>query len=354
MQKRGELTSFQIVVTILAIAGFVIVLITILIVVDIEGQSEDEICKLSVLTRATVPEEAQQLAPLKCHTKKVCLTLGDNDCPQFLGEKNVDYITLSKTRTPESVEKIEHTSAEAMLNCWNMMGQGKLNLFTGREGETITNFAFDKINVKDVHPKCVICSRVALSTDLQNEGKYILKDVNINDYLRETPADPKKPDSPTYLQIFTDRQVGSYPADFKAELNSVRDDERTTTTEMAFIFSQFIVDPRSKWNQFIEKGLNTGVALGTGALLTPAGKAATLTVGAIPTAISVLVGAIISGGLAYKQATANQGLAAVYCGDFTGGKNAGSKQGCSLVSPIDYTNISKINSLCQGGIEGFP
>ena len=78
MKKRGAVTPDEIVLTILAIVGFVIVMLVLLTVFDLEETSEDEICKLSVLTRATVPAEAPQLVPLKCTTKKTCLTYGKN------------------------------------------------------------------------------------------------------------------------------------------------------------------------------------------------------------------------------------------------------------------------------------
>jgi hypothetical protein len=343
MRKRGELTSTQIILTILAIAAFVIVLIFVLSILNIQEQSQDEICKLSVLTRATVPDETQQLAPLNCHTKKTCLTLGDNDCPQFTGEKNVKYVKVSSAR------QIEHEAAEAMLNCWSLMGQGKLNLFNGRKGkEFITNFAINYFDVKEIHPMCVICSRVAISKDLENNGKNILKDVDINEYIRKTSV---QPGGDTYLQTFTDKQINAYPSDFKSNLNEAQD--KTHTKEMAFIFSQFIVNTGTPWENFINKGTNTGVALGGGALLTPAGKVASLTIGAVPTAIGVFLGALISGSLAYIEADTNQGLAALYCGDLTGSK-AAAKQGCSIISPVDYSDINKINELCNGGIEGFP
>jgi len=344
MEKRGELTSTQIILTILAIAAFVIVLIFVLAVLNINEQSADEACKLSVLTRATVPDEAQQLAPLNCHTKKTCLTLGDNNCPQFTGEKNVKYVKVS------SAEQIEHESAEAMLNCWSLMGQGKLNLFNGRKGkEFITNFAIDYFDVKEIHPMCVICSRVALAEDLSTEpeGVDILKKVDINEYIRKTQV---QPGGDTYLQTFTDKQINAYPKDFTDSLANVQGDPETK--EMAFIFSQFIVDTGSPWENFISKGTSTGVALGGGALLTPAGRVASL-VGTVPTAIGVFVGALISGSLAYIEADTNQGLAALYCGGLTG-SDAAAKQGCSIVSPVDYSEINRINDLCNGGIEGFP
>ena len=71
MQKRGELTSSEIITLLLTIVGFIAILIFIMVALDLRKQTEDEICKLSVLTRATAPDVAQRFTPLKCKTKKL-------------------------------------------------------------------------------------------------------------------------------------------------------------------------------------------------------------------------------------------------------------------------------------------
>ena len=63
MKKRGELTSTQIGMLVIAIMGFLVVLFFIL-GFDFGGVSEREVCHLSVLTRGTSPEAAQMYIPL--------------------------------------------------------------------------------------------------------------------------------------------------------------------------------------------------------------------------------------------------------------------------------------------------
>src|SRR3989344_8365552 len=86
MDKRGDsLVSREFIIMLFAIAGFIIVLFFVLGFTDLI-QTEQEICKTSVIYRATAPEAANAYIPLKCTTKKVCLT-GDDECLQFTGEK---------------------------------------------------------------------------------------------------------------------------------------------------------------------------------------------------------------------------------------------------------------------------
>src|SRR3989344_6928981 len=92
--KRGELTSSYIITTILVIAGFVVVLYFILNALNLGGETTEDICAFSVLTRATSPQTTSAYIPLKCTTKKICLS-DKGDCEDFNGEENVkDTIRL--------------------------------------------------------------------------------------------------------------------------------------------------------------------------------------------------------------------------------------------------------------------
>ena len=88
--KKGDLTSFQIINIVLAIAGFVVVLIFLSILFSDRGETDREVCRLSILTRATAPDILQANVPLKCKTEKICITtkLFGGECNQFLGEEN--------------------------------------------------------------------------------------------------------------------------------------------------------------------------------------------------------------------------------------------------------------------------
>ena len=85
--KRGAVESYFIIIVIAAIVGFIAVLIF-LGKLGFQNYGSNEVCSLSVLSRATTPSGTQNYVPLKCNTKKTCLTQG-GDCGQFAGEDKV-------------------------------------------------------------------------------------------------------------------------------------------------------------------------------------------------------------------------------------------------------------------------
>ena len=338
MQKKGELTSAQIVILVIAIIGFVIVLIF-LLSPELIGQSEEEICRLSILERATLPTSAQSYTPLKCTTNKICLSLGD-DCPQFVGEKNIEKIKLSDKKSEESARTIEKITAESMFDCWSLTGRGRLSLFTGGESALFNNLFTETFSIENAEARCLICSRVALSPQLQTNNE-ILNNVNVNRYLKEE----KVPGSSlTFLQTFTDRQVNSYPSDFTEEFVSVQ----KRTDQIAIIFSQMKTSEKDALEEAVRTGTNTGIAIG-GSLLTQAGGVIKLVVGGKAIIGLGAIAMITSGVSTYFQAKENQALTAAYCGQFAGESGL---FGCSIVSSVDYNNVQTINQLCKAGIEG--
>src|SRR3989344_4923299 len=128
MDKRGELTSTEITIWILAIVGFGIVLAA-LFLINLGGYSSEDICKLSVLSRGTAPAGGGYI-PLKCVAEKICIREGfSGGCEdEFAGEKDVEYIRLSGSDGVKA-DKIEEITANAMYDCWTMMGEGKVDLF---------------------------------------------------------------------------------------------------------------------------------------------------------------------------------------------------------------------------------
>ena len=177
--KKGEIALQYLVVLILAIIGFVIVLI-LLFSLEFESFSTDEVCKLSVLSRASIPSGVQGYVPLKCSTKKYCIT--DNDflggkCEQFAGEKNVEMVRL-KGDVDEKARQIEKASAEAMRTCWSQMGEGKLDLFAEPMSLGLLDNLAKSLKVEATGPSCVICSRVALADDVL-KNKELLDKVDV-------------------------------------------------------------------------------------------------------------------------------------------------------------------------------
>ena len=355
MNNRGELTSKQIIGLVLAIVGFVIVLI-LLFSLEFESFTESETCKLSVLSRATVKTELQSYVPLKCTTGKICLTAESNGkCEQFIGEKGVMTVKLPKNNAQEASEIIEKESANAMFDCWNMMGQGKLDLFSGSDD----SFLKQLVNIDDLGREastCVICSRVALDKDFvyekedekftnefTNYFEEVANNVDVNDYMRDNPS----PDGSglSYLQAMSNRQVNGFSKEFDDQFKAVSEREKLTKAidQTAFTFMQI----NTKGSP-LEKGLDTGgrtFLIGEGLLLS------TGTAWSVPTQLFNGLVTIGTGGIAAYQQYEGRKLSIGYCGEFTSTNKA--KEGCSLVLPLDYSNIGIVNQYCKK-IQGSP
>lgn len=348
--KKGEIETSQIILTVLAILSLVIALLFWYVFRDTTNVSDDT-CKLSVLTRATAADKLSVATPLKCTTHKICITSGSaSNCPQFLGESDVEVVFLTGKDSYSNALQIDAAMAENMYNCWSLMGEGKLNLFNGQTSPS--GFVKDIFAANEVHPTCIICSRVALGNDIPAET---LAQIDVPNYLAHN-AIPNG--NISYLQYFTDDRFRAYPADFNAQLVG-SGGKTATTNQVAFIFMQIITD-KDGWDAALKSSATTGTILGGALFLSPIGKVSNVIgIGAVPKAIITAVGSVISGGLAYVQVGRNQALSASYCGQFAAGEvdsKTGqplTKYGCSIIQPIDYNNISAINTLCST-IEGNP
>ena len=242
MERRGELSSQQIVVIVLALGAFIIAALFLFGVFNNEDLTERELCRLSILERATVPSVAAQAIPLQCTTEKICITADKNfiekikdaftrpaaaigagkksDCKQFAGEQNVREVKVKMNSNPshqaETVKTIEREVANAMYDCWAMTGQGKLDIGTPASGDSIeaklASVAVEEVDlsVKDINPICIVCSRVAFSDALIQADKDLklgpLDRLNYNDFMSRELV-PRS--SLTYLQTFTDESVGA-------------------------------------------------------------------------------------------------------------------------------------------------
>ncbi|MEK6855627.1 MAG: hypothetical protein AABX66_00545 [Nanoarchaeota archaeon] len=199
MKKRGELTSTQIGMLVIAIMGFLVVLFFIL-GFDFGGVSEREVCHLSVLTRGTSPEAAQMYIPLKCTTEKICLDDGTgNGCKSSFAGESINKISLDKKDNAVAAQQIDKTSAEAMYGCWQMMGEGKIDLFHSLSQNIALDYA---------KPVCVICSRIAVDVKDARRLNSIYSLTDLGAYLQNNIAGTDGTKS--YLEYFTDGQVSSY------------------------------------------------------------------------------------------------------------------------------------------------
>jgi hypothetical protein len=349
MIKRGELTSAQIVGLVLLIAGFIIVFIFLSLIFDTDDLTDRELCRLSVIERATVPQLVQNVIPLKCATDKVCITTKrfGGECKQFAGDDNVRNVRIDLDEHDESVNLVERESANAMFDCWRMMGEGKLGIFPPNSPvESTASLVGLDVSIADIKPKCVVCSRLAISEDVSEtgEGQDIVNDVDINNFL-ENELVPGS--SLTYLQTFTDPGVRSYVG---ADEGNFGESDDRNVDQLAFVFMQMIteVDPGEAAQDAALGSLifGGGGALGVKKVVSLAVRKFTGLVGLVVT----VVGAGVSAGFSYNKAKSNQLVAASYCGEFES-RDDQKKLGCSIVQGISW-DVDTLKDLCKGGIEG--
>jgi len=372
INKKGELTSQQVILLVLVIASFLIALFFFYNIVS-DDYSEEELCKLSVLGRASTSSSIKGNIPLKCTTEKICLTSeSGGECEQFAGEEKVMKVELPKNDPQEVADIIEKVYAESLYSCWKAMGEGRLDLFGS--SEIYTSFlpgalssTLDFFKGKDVHPTCVICNRIAIDEDFIYEDKknkengglksYFIESsdkVNVRDYIEKNGPGG----SLSYLQLFTDKQIDKFPKAFEDKFGR-KEVKGGVIDEVGIIFIQIINkgDPfqKNSWGQSLSAVGANGALIGglivVGAfVVNPVGSVIGL-VGILKTAVAVGgTTAILS---AFKDSQQNA-ISAGYCGELNSPKQVDEGvYGCSFVRPFDYDNINEINQVCKN-LEGNP
>lgn len=157
--KKADI-DWKFFLAIVVIAVSIIVLLWFYYQYQWKGEIDKQTCHESAILKASMPrvmERAVVDLPLKCKTKKICIT--DNfmggECEEFQGEK-FEVERVSKDEEKQLAE-IKDIIANSLYDCWSMMGEGKLNIFS-REFE-----------LKRYSSKCVVCSRIAFDKELKEK-----------------------------------------------------------------------------------------------------------------------------------------------------------------------------------------
>jgi len=359
---KGTISVSMLITIFLLIVGFVLLLMF-YYSIDWSKDIDKQTCHESVIFRATasqISSMAGEYIPLKCKTTKYCITnklIGSGDCSKDFG--NVKGITTVKARTVTEIEKFY---AENLLRCWEMMGEGKVSLFT----KPSVNY----FGISGAYSSCIICSRIAFDKDFPQS---LLDEMNLRAYMSTHNIPGKNYTYAHYMSgdinILTigENLKGEYDID-KAikEIESKRSvwhsfvnwikgeklqDEISIPTDLPQDPASMKKENAILFMQIYTPGggevlKNTVDALGIGAatsfVLAPRttfrfAKAAI--VGwkiALPVAIIALL--YQQGNVAYNRA-----IAAGYCGDLSIG-NAG--YGCSSVKTVDY-DVDGISQYCE-------
>jgi len=186
-QRKGELTTQQIVGLVILITSFAVILI-LLFRLNLGEETDKELCRNSVLLKGK--SLLAEATPLNCYRSYKCIT-ADGSCEGLNSPEIVEV---------ENIDEIYNELANEMSECWWMFGEGKVD-YIG-DGLTKNNY-------------CSICSQILFDNSLEsvegvNDNK-ISKD-ELYDYL----AINKKPgDEITYSEyLLGTKDIGGIRQEF--------------------------------------------------------------------------------------------------------------------------------------------
>ncbi len=169
--KKGELTTQQIVFIIILVMSFAIILFFILRL-NLQEVGKKEVCHNSVaLFQSTkVGGKIDLLGKLNCQINYLCLS-SNSKCEDFSPDKSVKVT---------SKEELFRALADEMVDCWWMFGEGKI----------------DYLGNTDFSSQCAICSIVKFDS---STSEISSDKINAEDFYAFLKNE-KKSESLTYLQ----------------------------------------------------------------------------------------------------------------------------------------------------------
>ena len=155
MNKKGELTTQQIVILIVLIMSFVVILYF-LFRLNFGESSEKEICHNSVVMKAN-PVLSKGDVSLNCQRTYICLTK-DGSC---------EAMTNPNIKKVESLPEIYKVLADEMADCWWMFGEGKVDYLQNK---------FLKENY------CSICTQLAFDDSFKEIPDFDSGEINKDEF----------------------------------------------------------------------------------------------------------------------------------------------------------------------------
>ena len=349
LNKKGEEpVSGAVITVIVLILGFAIVL-SYFLFANFTGRVDKEACHQSVIVRATLPSVASSYAPLKCQTDKICITSGffGGKCKEFANSTGVTNIKVKDTT------QVEKVITENMVDCWSMMGQGKVSIFS--------QYFADRYGIGSVYPSCVVCTRIAFDKQSLEKSGIDLSEMDVLGYMQSRLVPGK---DITYYELLGGKLSveDSIKKNFeikdlkRGDDNSLQEGEESTSVildkvtnddisaqknsdiqsqELSILFMQISSPTHS--GAFGNVLKDAGLA-GLGAFAISPVKTSIFAYRSAAAAVAnweiVLPVAVIAG--AYQQGSVawNRAVTAGYCGDISAGDKA--RDGCSVVRTVNY------------------
>jgi len=161
--KKGELTTQQIVMLIILITSFAVILFF-LFRLNLGEVSNKEICHNSVVLKGKSPVSGN----LDCRTNYLCISSGGK-CERINPTQTIEVDLTDETQVLKAI-------ADEMVDCWWMFGEGKVN--------------YEGADWKGYH--CAVCSIVEFDKNIEVDISY--------DDLFEFLEKNKTDESQTYLK----------------------------------------------------------------------------------------------------------------------------------------------------------
>lgn len=171
--KKGFELSINTIITMILILIAIAVFLVFYSQINYTTTVDKEACHQSVIFRATLPAfgGAKELVPLKCKTEKVCVTskfFGSN-CTDLQGAQGVTKASVS------DIVDVEKTISQQILDCWTMMGEGKVSIFS--------QWFAERYGLGDVYSTCVVCSKIAFDRQSLVNSKIDLTNADVENYM---------------------------------------------------------------------------------------------------------------------------------------------------------------------------
>ncbi|MFH1501179.1 MAG: hypothetical protein ABIE22_04515 [archaeon] len=182
-RKKGELTSSQLALLILAVMSF-LVLLGFWYMLNIEHEMNSWWCHFSVVLRATLNKigggalELGQYIELACRTEKVCVQEGGEGCGGIIGTKD-NPIQNEKVDDKRDVMNV---MAEKLYECNSVLGEGKINFMPSQTFKQ--NY-------------CLICSRIAFDDKVKGD----IKQIGVGELYQYMEEEKKNRRGDSYLSV---------------------------------------------------------------------------------------------------------------------------------------------------------
>jgi hypothetical protein len=220
--RKGEMTSEQLIKLGIIVLSFVIILIF-MYFFSWKGQINEDTCHTSVILKKSIPEKPLVGGkafdiPLKCKTEKVCVVSESGEvCDNFGKSREVVNVKVS------SEQDIIKIVADSMAGCWIMMGESKGNMIFSRK------FSFDKY-----YAYGVICKIIDFSRGVKEKYPKI-SSAKINYYMNN-----KVPEKDfTYWQLLTGQTNYINPTVFTSQDALNADKSIETKDPYAVVFVEY-------------------------------------------------------------------------------------------------------------------